>query len=248
MNNRAATVAKHIGIVAGTAEGAALCYRIICREAKPLMGRQTHPEVTMHTFPLHAYLDLIDRDDWEGVARLMSRSGAALARAGAEILICPNNTLHLAYDHVSVPIPWLHIASAVASEAARRRFRRIGVLGTRRVMESPLYSHRLGMVGIEPVIPDEYDRARIQQLIRTEMIAGQSTLRSRIFLQRVIDRLQAQGCDAIILGCTELPLLLRPEDSALPVLDSTRLLAQASLRSAIRSTSAESGLAQTAHH
>jgi aspartate racemase len=212
------------------------------------MGRRTHPEVTMHTLPLHAYLDLIDRDDWEGVAGLMSRSGAALARAGAEFLICPNNTLHLAYDHVKATIPWLHIADAVASEAARRRFRRVGVLGTRRVMESPLYSQRLGILGIEPVIPDEYDRARIQHLIQTELIAGQSTQSSRTFLQRVIDRLQAQGCDAVILGCTELPLLLRPEDSALPVLDSTRLLAQAAIRSAVRSTSAESDLTQTIQH
>ena len=237
MNNHVAVETKHIGIIAGTAEGAALCYRIICREAGPLMGRQTHPEVTMHTFPLHTYLDLIDRDDWEGVADLMSRSGAALARAGAEILICPNNTLHLAYDHVRAPIPWLHIADAVASEAARRRFRRIGVLGTRRVMEGSLYSRRLRILGIEHDLPDERDRARIQQTIQTELIAGLSTQSSRSFLQGVIDRMHAQGCDAVILGCTELPLLLQPEDSALPLLDSTRLLARAALRSAIRSSS-----------
>jgi aspartate racemase len=233
MNNQVAVEAKHIGIVAGTAEGAALCYRVICREAEPLMGRRTHPEITMHTFPVHAYMDLIDQEDWEGIAALLSRSATTLARAGAEVLICPNNTLHQAYDQIAAPIPWLHIANVVASEAARGGFHRIGVLGTRRVMEGPLYTSRLNALGIDHLIPNEDDRTRIQRIIQTELIPGQHRRNSRIFLQQVIDRFHAEGCDAVILGCTELPLVIRPEDSALPLLDSTRLLAQAAIRSAI---------------
>ena len=233
MNNHVAVETKHIGIIAGTAEGAALCYRIICREAGPLMGRQTHPEVTMHTFPLHTYLDLIDRDDWEGVADLMSRSGAALARAGAEILICPNNTLHLAYDHVRAPIPWLHIASVVGEEAQRNGYRKLGILGTKYLTEGPVYPSRLGDLGIEREIPDEEERNKINEIIFKELVNGIFLEPSRQYFNEVTEKLKSDGCDAVVLGCTEIPLIVRPDDCPLPTLDSTRLLARAAIKNAL---------------
>src|SRR5512138_3676977 len=127
---RLARTIPHIGIVAGTAEGAALCYRTLCSEAEDLMGPHVHPEITMHTLPLALYLDLIERDDWAGVATLMSHSAATLVQAGADLIICPNNTLHRAFDLVVSTLPWLHIAEAVADRAAGSGYRRVGLLGT----------------------------------------------------------------------------------------------------------------------
>jgi aspartate racemase len=220
----------HIGIVAGTADGAALCYRTICHEAPKVAGLSRQPQVTLHGVPADLYLDAIDRDDWSRVARLMSQSAATLASAGADLIVCPNNTLHRAVELVVSPIPWLHIAAVVVAEATRRRFRRIGLIGTHVVMEGPIYLPRLRQRQIEPLLPDEQERIRLQHIIRTELIAGRFTRRSRAVLQQVIARMAVNGADAVILACTELPLLLGDESTALPVLDSTRLLAMAALQ------------------
>lgn len=226
---------NHIGILACTAEGAALCYRTICREVADLLDCHLHPEITIHTFSLRSYLDLIDRNNWTGVAALMSQSAAKLAQAGADLIICLNNTLHRAFDQVVSSISWLHIADIVAAEAARRGYRLVGLLGTRIVMEGSFYAQKLGLRGIDSVIPDENGRSRIAQIILTELIAGQYTDRSRLYLQGVISQMKTRGCDAVILGCTELPLLVSEEQSVLPLLDSTRLLAQAALKHAASS-------------
>jgi len=225
----------HIGIVAGTAEGAALCYRTLCHEAETFMGRYAHPEITIHTFSLRSYFDFIDRDDWNGVAGLLSRSANKLAQAGAGLIICPNNTLHRAYDLVRPPVPWLHIAATVAAEAVRRGFHRVGLLGTRAVMKDPMYSRYLREGGIEQIIPRADERDSIQRIIRHELIPGRFTTRSRNFLHAVISRFRTSGCDAVILGCTELPLIVSSESSPLPLLDSTRLLARAALEQAVDS-------------
>ncbi len=223
---------QHIGIVAGTAEGAALCYRTICREAGKLLGPHVHPEVTMHTFPLHLYLDAIQQDDWRTVAALISRSTDKLALAGADFIICPNNTLHQAFDLIDSPIPWLHLVDVVASETARRGFHRVGLLGTRVVMEGFLYPRQLGHLGIDHAILDEHERARLQDVILNELVAGEIRKESRSYVSVVVERLYKRGCDAVILACSELPLLIGPEGSVLPLLDSTRLLAKAALRRA----------------
>jgi aspartate racemase len=220
----------HIGIVAGTAEGAALCYRSLCLEAENVMGHNMHPEITLHSLPLRFYLDAIDQDDWAGVAGLMSQSASRLAQAGADFIICPNNTLHKAFELVESPVPWLHIAKPVVKEIAQRRWRRVGILGTRVVMEGEIYSHRLERQGVTVVIPKQDDRVRLQDVIRTELVAGLFTSRSRLFLQRVIAGMATEGAEAVILGCTELPLLISEHQTAVPLLDSTRLLAQGALR------------------
>jgi aspartate racemase len=242
---------RHIGIVAGSAEGAAFCYRTICRKAQAFLGPHAHPEITMHTFSLRSYLDAIDRDDWASVAALMSQSAVKLAQAGADLVICPNNTLHRAFDLVESPIPWLHIAKAVAEEASHRRFRRVGLLGTQIVTDGSLYALKLQKFNIDSVIAEVSDRIRIQHIIRTELIAGHFTTKSRIFLKEVITKMKANGAEAIILGCTELPLLISDEQSPLPLLDSTRLLAQAALTYAIsseRQPMAQGPAASMPHH
>lgn len=197
------------------------------------MGLHAHPEITMHTFSLCAYLDLIDQGDWYGVAALMSRSAAKLAEAGSDLIICPNNTLHLAVRLVESPVPWLHISEVVAAEATRRRFRRVGIIGTNIVMEGAVYSQALETAGIDHMLPVPHERTHLDRIIRTELIAGRFSKDSRAFLHDIIDRLRTRSCDAVILACTELPLLTSKGNSALPLLDSTRLLARASLRHAI---------------
>ena len=226
---------RHIGIVAGTAEGAALCYRTICREAERFLGPHAHPEITMHTFSLGTYLEFIEADRWVDVADLLSQSSAKLARAGAEFIICPNNTLHRVFDAVRSPIPWLHVAEVVAAEAFQKGSRRVGLLGTRSVMEGSVYRHALEHVGITLEVPDTQDQVRIHDIILTELIRGDLVAASRRQLYAVIGRLRERSCDAVILGCTELPLMVIPEWSELPLLDSTRLLAQAAIRFAIGS-------------
>jgi len=230
---------QHIGIVGCSAEGAALCYRTICIEGTELLGRHAHPEVTMHTFPLSEYMRYIETDDWEGVARLMELSVAKVAKAGADFAICPDNTIHQAFDLVveKSPIPWLHIAEEVAGEAQRKSYRELGVLGTRYLMEGPVYPAKLNAAGIRYRIPGAEDRERINEIILDELVYGIFSAQARAYFTGLIGGLEQEGCDAVVLGCTEIPLLVTQEDSPLPVLDSTRLLARAALRMATGTTS-----------
>ncbi len=220
----------HIGIVAGTAEGAALCYRTLCQEAETVMERQyAHPEITLHSFSLHRYLDAIDQDDWAEVAALMSQSAAKLAKVGADMIICPNNTMHKAFRLVESPVPWIHIARSVVREITGRRWHRVGILGTQTVLEGAIYSEPLGQANIDIVAPALDDRARIQHIIRHELIAGLCTVKSALFVQKVIAEMAGHGAEAVILACTELPLLMAGYQAAVPLLDSTRLLVRAAL-------------------
>lgn len=225
---------KHIGIVACSAEGAALCYRTVCIEGTDLMGRHAHPEVTMHTFPLSEYMQYIEAGDWEGVAGLMLSSAAKVAKVGADFAICPDNTIHQAFDLVvkDSPIPWLHIAEEVAAEAKRQNYKYLAVLGTRFLMEGPVYPAKLAAMGIKHRIPEVKDRERINEIIFDELVYGRFSSEARGYFKEVIAGLKNQGCDAVILGCTEIPLLVTQEDSPLPTLDSTRLLARAALKKA----------------
>lgn len=246
MNNPVERI-PHIGIVAGTSEGAALCYRTICREAENVLGRRyAHPEVTLHSFSLHRYLDAIDQDDWAGVAALMSQSASKLAQVGADVIICPNNTLHKAFRLVESPIPWVHIVRSVVREIEARRWRRVGILGTQTVMEGSIYSDPLGQSNIDLIAPAQDDRARIQHIIRHELIAGVRTEKSALFVQKVIAEMAFNGAEAVILACTELPLLMAEYQATVPLLDSTRLLALAALRYRVRAGQRVEGKCLTA--
>ena len=225
---------KHIGIVACSAEGAALCYRTICMEGEKLMGRYAHPEVTMHTFSHSEYMRYIEVGDWESVASLMLSSVAKVAKVGADFAICPDNTIHQAFDLVikKSPIPWLHIAEEVAADAKRKNYKCLGVLGTRFLMEGTVYTAKLAAVDIEYMIPAIKDRERINKIIFNELVYGIFSSEARAYFNDVIADLKNQGCDAVVLGCTEIPLLVSQEKSPLPTLDSTRLLARAALKKA----------------
>jgi aspartate racemase len=228
-------MSQHVGIVACSAEGAALCYRTICLEGAELLGRHNHPEVSMHTHPLASYMKFIYDNDWTGVADLMLSSAEKLAKTGADFLICPDNTIHQVFDLVEhrSPRPWLHIAQEVAKEANRSRHKRLAVLGTRYLMEGPVYPEKLKAAGLEHRIPGPQQREKINQIIFDELVNGQFLPRSQAYFTEVIRALADEGCDAVVLGCTEIPLLVTPDTSPLPTLDSTRLLARAALRKAV---------------
>jgi len=225
---------KHIGIVAVSAEGAALCYRTVCLEGAALLGPHDHPEISLHGFSLRSYQRLIDDDRWDAVGEMLLESAAKLVQSGAQLLICPDNTVHQGLDLVRErsPAPWIHIAEEVSAEARRRGFKRLAILGTRFLMEGPVYRSKLAPAGIDCRVPNLEQRTRINQIIYDELVSARFLPESRAYLQNVIRDLGDNGCDAVALACTEIPLLISPADSPLPILDSTRILARAALREA----------------
>jgi aspartate racemase len=219
---------QHIGIVACSAEGAALCYRTICAEGAQSLGPHAHPEVSMHTPSFAEYVQCLDRGDWHGVGELMLASANKLARVGADFLICPDNTIHQALPSIvpRSPLPWLHIADAVAAQAVERGFRRLGLIGTRWLVEGEVYPR-------DYVRPNPAERDEINRIIMDELVCGVFRSEAVAYHQRVMRRMKDAGCDAVVLGCTEIPLIMSDANSPLPTLDSTRLLARAALRRAM---------------
>lgn len=223
----------HIGIVAVSAEGAALCYRTICSEGASMLGAPfAHPEVSLHTRSLADYVACLERGDDAGVAELMLSSAGALARAGADLLICPDNTVHRAFHLVRerAPLPWLHIAEVVADEAARRGLRRVAILGTRWLAESEVYPQALVVRGIGWLRPRANEQVEIDRIIMDELVLGIVRPESVATLRRILDRMAGDGCDAAAMACTEIPLLLNEAAAGMALLDSTRLLARVALR------------------
>ncbi len=226
----------HIGIVGCSAEGAALCYTTICREGAAMLGPHGHPEVSMHTPSLAEYVDCLDRGDIQGVADLMLGSAANLVRSGADFLICPDNTIHQAFHLVEPrsPRPWLHIAETVATEAETRGYKKLGLTGTRWLVDSAVYPDVLAEKGLSVVRPSAEERREINRIIMDELVGGIFRPEAVTAFQDVIERMKDARCDAVILGCTEIPLIMNDGNSPLPTLDSTRLLARAALRHAIK--------------
>jgi len=222
---------QHIGIVACSSEGAALCYRTICAEARETTGTYDHPEVSMHTPRFSAYVNLMEAGDWAGVAELMLDSAKKLAAIGADFLICPDNTIHqaLLYIESRSPLPWLHIANVVVDEAKRRGFKRLGITGTRWLVDSNVYPEKLDAAGIEYRRPTSEERDECNRIIMEELTAGIFKPEGIRYFQNVIERFKGEGCDAVVLGCTEIPLIINDINSPLPTLASTRLLARAAL-------------------
>ena len=226
---------QHIGIAGCSAEGAALCYRTICVEGGEVLGKHAHPEISLHTPSLADYMERIYRNDWIGVGDLMLGSASKLKSVGADFLICPDNTLHQAMPYVLPlsPLPWLHIAEVVAEEAMKRGFRRIGLTGTRWLVESDVYPDKLTARGLQFVRPGAAERAELNRIIMDELVCSVFKPEAVAYHQQVIAGLKEAGCDAVVLGCTEIPLIINDANSPLPTLDSTRLLARAALRRAI---------------
>jgi len=226
---------KHIGILAHSFEGAALCYRETCLEGVRRLGPHFHPEITLTGIAMHFMMDAYERGDHDAVRRLFMPDIRKLAAAGAEFFICPDNTAHISFERPGEPfaLPCLHIGEVVAEQARKEGLRKVGILGTDFTMTGPVYAGALGRRGIEWAIPEEEDRKLIHRVIFDELCLGTFRDSSRDAYVRIIEKLAAQGCDSVALVCTEIPLLITVDVSPLPILDSTRLLARAAVDVAI---------------
>jgi len=230
----------HIGIVGCSAEGAALCYRTICEEGERYLGPYAHPEVSMHTHSFADYMRCIEAGDWQGVGDLMLSSSAKLAGAGADFLVCPDNTIHQSLPLIEsrLPLPWLHIAQVVADEAKKCGYQCLGVTGTRWLVQSDVYPNALAGRGLSCIRPEIAEREEINRIIMQELVRGTFHPEATEYFRRVIAHLKDRGCDAVVFGCTEIPLIINDRNSPLPTLDSTRLLSRAALHRAVHGATA----------
>jgi aspartate racemase len=226
---------KHIGILAHSFEGASLCYRAVCLEGIRRLGPHFHPEITLTGVAMHHMMDDYGRDDHAAVRALFQHDAGKLAAAGADFFILPDNTAHIALELPGddFALPALHIGEAVAARAEREGFRKVAILGTKWTMTGPVYPGALGRRGIQWEVPDEADRTLIDDVIFDELCLGKFTEESRAAYVGIIDKLASRGCDSVALVCTEIPLLITPEVSPLPTLDSTRLQAEAAVEVAV---------------
>ncbi len=228
---------QHIGILAVSTEGAALCYRSICTEAIEIMGPSQHPEISLHTFPLSQYFPYQEKEDWDVVAELLLKSSHRLAAAGADFIVSPCNTVHEAFDRMidRSPLPWIHIVDAVAEHAKVKRYKNLAVASTLSTSQARYYPDRLMQHGLKSFFPDQDECKQLNRFIYYELIKGECTPEARDFVLALFDELKQRGADAVVMGCTELPLLLDAYDMKLPLptLDSTRLLATAALQRAV---------------
>jgi len=218
---------KHIGIIGCSSEGAALCYKAICSESPRILGPYAHPEVSMHTFSLSKYMEYIETNDLLGMAGLLLASANKLKQMGVDFLISPDNPTHQAFDYAKkdCQLPWLHIGEVVVGYANARKFKTLGILGTKWLIDSNVYPDKLKNAKLDWILPSKEDKIEMSRIIMDELVYGVLNHSSIVFFQEVIERLKFEGCDAIILGCTEISLIVDDKNSSLPTLDSTRLLA-----------------------
>jgi aspartate racemase len=226
---------RHLGILAHSAEGAALCFRAFCQEGFARLGPHEHPDVTLDCIALARSMPAWDRGDHGAVRATLAESVRRLARAGADFFVCPDNTAHMALElpGPELALGGLHIAEVVADQAARDGHRHVGVLGTRFTMDGPVYPRVLAARGITAQVPDPDDRHTVDRIIFDELVNGVFTAGSGQAYLEVIGRLAARGCTAVALVCTEIPLLVSEDVSPLPTLDSTGLLAAAAYEVAV---------------
>jgi len=227
---------KHIGIIGVSSEGAALSYTTICEYAWKKLGKFVQPEITIHTLSLKDYLVAIEKKDWDSVASLMISSAKKLAKIGANFAICPDNTVHMGFDKLKEksPIPVLNIMEIVAKECKLKRYKKVGLLGTKFTMEEPIYYDALAKQNIEMLVPNKEDRESVNKIIFIELGPGQINGSTGTKLVKFIEKLKKDGCQAVILGCTELPLVLNDKNSPIPTIDSTRLQARKALEYALK--------------
>jgi aspartate racemase len=235
---------QHIGIVACSVPGAALCYTTIAKLAKKYYGEWGSPTISLHNFPLKLYMKYIEARNWEKVADLMVKSAQILEQAGANIIICPDNTIHEAFENKKIILDrkWLHIAEEVAKIAKSKNYKCLAILGTKFLMEGPVYMNKLKAHKIEYYIPDRIIKEKINDFIFSELVYGTISEEAIKFFKSIIADFRENGCDAFVAGCTEIPLIIDkiPKDQlAIECLDSTRILAKAALIKAVKNEDPE---------
>jgi aspartate racemase len=221
-------VTKHIGIVAVSPEGAALFYRQVFRQASHLLEPHLHPRVSLHNEPLALYIDAVRSGDWHAVGELLRRSAEILFRSGAEFCLSPDNAVQhgIQLAESGSPIPWLTMPELVARAVEADKRRIVGLIGTKMVTAGSMYQTHLGLKGVQLLVPEAEEAEQIDRIIFTELIYGDIRPQSQVTVLRIIDNLSQRGCEAVILGCSEAPLLVTQDNSRLPIYDAADLLAR----------------------
>ena len=226
---------KTLGIAAHSAEGGTLCFLTACREGAAHLGPHMHPTIVVSAVPMGLSMPGWEAGDYPAVAGFLSQGVRRVADAGADFYICPDNTAHIVLEQIAndLPIPGLHIAEVVCREIITRGWKRVGLLGTKWTMTGPVYAEALGKLKLERLIPDGPMRERLNAAIFDELCQGVFDGQATGLFIQAIDDLKSRGAECVILGCTEIPLIITSANSPLPALDSTRLLARYAVREAL---------------
>ena len=226
---------KTIGIVAHSFEGAALCFLTACKEGAVHLGTHMHPNIVMSAVPMGLSMPGWEANDYPAVAKYLSQGVQQVADAGADFYVCPDNTAHIVLEQIAadLPIPGLHIAHVVCHELTSRGCKQVGLLGTRWTMTGPVYETALKRRGLEKLVPDEQTREQLNAAIFDELCVGIFNSSTTDLFVGAIEDLKLKGAECVILGCTEIPLIVTDENSPLPAFDSTRLLAKYAVREAV---------------
>lgn len=226
---------KTIGIVAHSFEGAALCFVTACREGAVHLGPHMHPNIVMSAVPMALSLPGWEANDYSAVGKFLTEGVQMVADAGADFFVCPDNTAHIVLERIAgdLPIPGLHIADVVCHELSKNGSKHVGLLGTRWTMTGPVYETALKKCGLERLIPDEDSREKINSAIFDELCLGIFEEGTTKMFLGAIDDLKSRGAECVVLGCTEIPLIVSDENSSLPTFDSTRLLAKYAILEAV---------------
>ncbi|HKU77265.1 MAG TPA: amino acid racemase, partial [Pyrinomonadaceae bacterium] len=226
---------KTIGTAAHSAEGAALCFLTACHEGSAQLGPHMYPNIVMSAVPMALSLAGWEADDHAAVGKFLAQGVQTVADGGADFFVCPDNTAHIVLEKIAndLPLPGLHIAEVVCSEISSQGWKQVGLLGTRWTMTGPVYRAALEKRDCELLVPDEPMMERLNAAIFDELCMGVFNTSTTDYFLRAIDDLKSRGAECVILGCTEIPLIVTPQNSSLPTLDSTRLLAKYAVREAI---------------
>ena len=223
---------KTLGLIGGMSwESTVPYYRQINQQINLRLGGLHSAKIILYSVDFQQIEALQRSGDWQQAGQILAEAAQALQRAGAEGLVLCTNTMHKVAEAIlaATPLPFLHIADATAQQIKAGGLRRIGLLGTRFTMEQDFYKARLLTQGIEVLIPAEGDRKLVHQVIYEELCLGQINPESRLAYQQIIAGLVAQGAEGVILGCTEIGLLVQPEDAAVPLFDTTAIHARAAV-------------------
>ena len=226
---------KTIGIVAHSAEGAALCFLTACHEGSAQLGPHMHPNIVMSAVPMALSMPGWTANHHAAVAKFLSEGVQTVANAGADFYVCPDNTAHIVLEQIAgdLPLPGLHIAEVVCHEISKHGYRQIGLLGTRFTMTGPVYETACKKRDWELLVPEESTREQLNTAIFDELCMGIFNASTTDLFLNAIEDLKSRGAECVILGCTEIPLIVTSENSALPTFDSTRLLAKYAVLEAI---------------
>lgn len=228
---------RMIGLIGGMSwESTAEYYRILNQGVRARLGPTASARCIVWSFNFAQIEELQRKGDWEGLTVQITEAARRLEAAGAELLLICTNTMHRMAPQVqaSVSVPLIHIADPAAERVKANGLEKVGLLGTAFTMEQDFYKGRLARDhGLDVLVPDETDRATIHRIIYDELVAGIVTAASREAYRRIIAKLAAEGAQAVILGCTEIMLLVKPEDSPVPIFDTTALHAEAAIRMAM---------------